>query len=125
LTLVTAVSFAANSQALAPAGLWVMGPTLPSAHSEVGVATVNGKVYIVGGTVDTGTMSLSLNEEYDPASKRARERAPLPQPLSHVCVVGLNGKIYVVGGFSDLDRVPRSGVRVSLDAGWASAGDDR
>jgi N-acetylneuraminic acid mutarotase len=102
LTLITTVSFPANSQNLAPAGVWEMSVTLPSAHSEVGVATVNGKVYIVGGTVDTGTMSLSSNEEYDPASKRARERAPLPQPLSHVGVVGLNGKIYAVGGFSDL-----------------------
>jgi hypothetical protein len=27
--------------------------------------------------------------------------------------------------FATLDRVPRSGVRVTLDAGWASAGDDR
>jgi hypothetical protein len=24
-----------------------------------------------------------------------------------------------------VDRVPRSGVRVTLDAGWESAGDDR
>jgi hypothetical protein len=39
-------------------------------------------------------MAMPPNEEYDPATDRARERAPLPQPLSHIGVVGLNGKIY-------------------------------
>lgn len=100
--LFVTVSVPADSQSGTPAGVWTTKAALPAAHSEVGVATVNGKIYIVGGTVDIGTMALPLNEEYDPASNRARERAPLPQPLSHVGLVGLNGKIYVVGGFSDL-----------------------
>jgi len=100
--LFATASVPADSQSGTPAGVWSTTAALPAAHSEVGVAAVNGKIYIVGGTVDIGSMALPLNEEYDPASNRARERAPLPQPLSHVGLVGLNGKIYVVGGFSDL-----------------------
>lgn len=102
VTLFVAVSVPAGSQSGALPGVWSTKAPLPAAHSEVGVAAINGKIYVVGGTIDIGSMSLPLNEEYDPASNRARERAPLPQPLSHVGLVGLNGKIYVVGGFSDL-----------------------
>jgi N-acetylneuraminic acid mutarotase len=102
LPLLTVVSIPADSQSGSPVGVWSTAAKVPTPHSEVGVAAISGKIYIVGGTVDIGTMSLSLNEEYDPATNRTRERAPLPQPLSHVGLVGLNGKIYVVGGFSDL-----------------------
>jgi N-acetylneuraminic acid mutarotase len=102
VTLFAIGSVPADSQSGPSAGVWSTKGTLPAAHSEVGVAAVNGKIYTVGGTVDVGTMSLPLNEEYDPTSNRSRERAPLPQPLSHVGLVGLNGKVYVVGGFSDL-----------------------
>jgi N-acetylneuraminic acid mutarotase len=102
VALFSAVGVPADSQNGMPAGVWTTKAALPAAHSEVGVTTVNGKIYIVGGTVDLGTMALPLNEEYDPASNRTRERSPLPRPLSHVGLVGLNGKVYVVGGFSDL-----------------------
>jgi hypothetical protein len=37
----------------------------------------------------------------------------------------ISGSVFVLASGDNLDRVPRSGVRVTLDAGWASAGDDR
>lgn len=88
--------------AAAPVGMWTTKAQLPTAHSEVGAAAVNGKIYLLGGTIDVGSMAMLFNEEYDPATDRARERAPLPQTLSHIGVVGLNGKVYAVGGFSDV-----------------------
>jgi hypothetical protein len=101
-TLFAVIVIPAESQLATSTGVWATKSSLPTPHSEVASAEVGGKIYILGGTVDMGTMAMPLNEEYDPATDRARERAPLPQPLSHIGVVGLNGKIYAVGGFSDV-----------------------
>src|SRR5262249_56552453 len=44
--------------------------------------------------------AVARNEEYDPATDRWRERAPLPQPRDHLGVAAHNGKIYTFGGFT-------------------------
>src|SRR5262249_61574846 len=40
------------------------------------------------------------NEEYEPATDRWRERAPVPQARDHLGVAAHNGKIYTFGGFT-------------------------
>jgi N-acetylneuraminic acid mutarotase len=44
----------------------------------------------------------SVNYQYDPATDKWRELAPLPIGLSHVGVVGFNHKLYAFGGFTSL-----------------------
>src|SRR5437667_6430224 len=72
---------------------------LAEARGEVAVAVLNGKIYVLGGSA-RGRDDQQLVEEYDPATDRWRERAPMPRGLSHAGVVGMNGKIYVAGGFT-------------------------
>src|SRR5438309_10076856 len=80
-------------------GKWSEKARLPEPRGEVGVASVNGKIYVLGGSA-RGRDDQPLNEEYDPATDRWRERAPMPRGLSHAGAVGMNGKIFVVGGFT-------------------------
>jgi N-acetylneuraminic acid mutarotase len=80
-------------------GKWSEKARLPEPRGELGVATVNGKIYVLGGSA-LGEDAQTLNEEYDPATDRWQKRAPIPRGLSHAGAVGMNGKIYVVGGFT-------------------------
>jgi N-acetylneuraminic acid mutarotase len=67
---------------------------------EGGVVALNGKVYVLGGGKAIGGQpNLPLAQEFDPATGRWRDLAPLPQGASHLDAITLNGKIYVAGGF--------------------------
>jgi N-acetylneuraminic acid mutarotase len=85
-------------------GGWSTAAPMPTARAEIGVAALDGKIYVVGGTAQ-GRWDSPLNFEYDPATDRWRERAPLPHGLSHVGLVGLNGKLYAFGGFTNIVHV--------------------
>jgi N-acetylneuraminic acid mutarotase len=92
-------------------GHWLYLAPLPHARGEVAVASVGGKVYVLGGYAD-GFVDQPLNEEYDPATNTWRPRAPMPRGLNHVGAVGFNGKIYRVGGFLEQNRTAVSDVSV-------------
>src|SRR2546428_843097 len=69
-----------QAQTAAPQGSWSTKAPLPLKVNEVAVATVNGKIYVIGGTT-ADVVDLRLNQQYDPATDRWRERAPLPRGL--------------------------------------------
>ena len=66
-------------------------------RQEMGVAAVDGKVYVVGG-FDASGQPVATMESYDPATDLWTPRASLPAPLHHVNVASVAGKLYVVGG---------------------------
>lgn len=80
-------------------GSWSRKAPLLTKRPEVGIAALDGKIYVVGGATP-GDQASPLNQEYDPAADRWRDRAPLPHGLSHPGVAGLNHKLYAIGGFS-------------------------
>ena len=84
-----------TAMAQAPGG-WTNGPPMPSARTEVAVAEVGGKIYVIGGF--GGERELEI---YDPAANRWSRGAAFPREVHHAAAVGLNGKLYVVGGFVD------------------------
>jgi len=59
-------------------GKWSEKGRLPEPRGEVGVASANGKIYVIGGSA-LGVGAQTLNEEYDPATDRWRQRAPMPR----------------------------------------------
>lgn len=81
-------------------GAWITKAGLIHSRSEVAVAEVNGKMYVLGGYAD-GNVAQPLNEEYDPATDLWFERAPLTKGGNHIATVGLEGKLYAIGGFSE------------------------
>jgi Kelch motif protein len=89
----------AQSKSTRAEGTWSTKAPLLTQRTEVAVAELDGKIYVLGGTA-LGKTASQLNQEYDPATDRWRDRAPIPQGTSHAGVAGYNGKIYVIGGFT-------------------------
>jgi len=96
--LIIVLTLAAQSSTQSNKGVWSEKAQMLEPRGEVAAATVDGKIYVLGGSA-LGNDAQTLNEEYDPATDRWRVRAAMPRGLSHVGAVGMNGKIYVVGGF--------------------------
>jgi N-acetylneuraminic acid mutarotase len=75
-------------------GRWTQGAAMPSSRTEVAVAEVDGKIYVVGGF--GGERELEI---YDPAADRWSRGASFPREVHHAAAVGVNGKLYVIGGY--------------------------
>jgi N-acetylneuraminic acid mutarotase len=76
---------------------WVTRAPMPTGRSIFGIATVNGRIYVIGGCCNPSHMNTV--EEYDPATDTWRARAPMPTARGYVAAVaGSNGKIYAIGG---------------------------
>jgi N-acetylneuraminic acid mutarotase len=81
-------------------GNWSLVGQTTTERTETGAVSLNGKIYVLGsGAGIVGTPNLPLAQEFDPATGRWRDLAPLPQGASHLGVTALNGKIYAAGGF--------------------------
>lgn len=92
---------------------WRSGPDLPFPLDELRAATVDGEVYLVGGTTDleelpNGRLLLEPTDvvlRFDPRTEEYEEMAPLPRPLNHIGVVAYGHRLYAVGGYGrTLDR---------------------
>ncbi len=99
---------------------WSAQPSLPQARSEVGVAALNGRVYVVGGSVERADTepkyASDLVNSYDPRTRQWASHAPLPRELSHVGVASLNGKLYAFGGFTNVVHIDPQSVSFEYDA---------
>ncbi len=89
----------AQSQSTGSQWTWSTKAPLPTQRLDAGVASLDGKIYVLGGGA-MGKPATQLNQEYDPAKDRWRDRAPIPQGASHAGVAGYHGKIYLIGGFT-------------------------
>src|SRR5215813_1822520 len=79
------------------AGIWTQRAPLPTARNEVSLATVGGKIYVLGGSINR--VSVPHVEEYDPATDKWNARMPMIRGLDHMGTAVVNGKIITVGGF--------------------------
>src|SRR5437773_669272 len=89
-------------------GEWIAKAPALLNRTEVAVAAVRGKVYVVGGFKQSLPFITPAVEEYDPATDTWRERAPLPGGLHHAGIGVVNDRLYVIGG-----------VERSLFSGWS------
>lgn len=78
----------------------------PTKRTEVAVAAVGGKIYVVGGFEQpelgniTALAVSKVVEEYDPATDRWVTKAPLPIGLHHAGIGVVGDRLYVIGGFT-------------------------
>jgi N-acetylneuraminic acid mutarotase len=89
---------------------WKALAPLPTKRGSPVAASVNGKVYVIGGaSVHPGSKetaihpqrphrSVSANEMYDPATNTWHSRSPMPTARNHAAIGVVNGKIYILGG---------------------------
>src|SRR5437773_9102807 len=80
-------------------GEWIAKAPALLNRTEVAVAAVRGKIYVVGGFQQGLSFITPAVEEYDPATDTWRQRAPLPTALHHAGIGVVNDRLYVIGGF--------------------------
>jgi hypothetical protein len=73
---------------------------MPTARDHLSVGVVKGKLYAIGGRLESYARNLGVNEEYDPLGDKWIEKAPLPTPRSGITASVVNYRIYVFGGES-------------------------
>jgi actin-related protein len=77
---------------------WLLGPELNVARRNCAGASLEGRIYAVGGFDGTGL--LNSVEAYDPRMKNWAELAPMSTARSSASAVAYDGKIFVLGGSS-------------------------
>lgn len=75
---------------------WTTKTPMPYACLEGFAATVNNKIYVIGGFDNGG---LNKVQEYNPATDSWTLKSPMPTPRSQLSGTVINNKIYVVGGW--------------------------
>jgi len=70
-------------------GSWTTKASMPQVDGHVRAAVVNGKIYVMGG---------SINYEYDPATDSWVEKTPMPTPRHWFGLAVYQNKIFTIGG---------------------------
>uniref|UniRef100_A0A4W4GD26 BTB domain-containing protein n=1 Tax=Electrophorus electricus TaxID=8005 RepID=A0A4W4GD26_ELEEL len=87
---------------------WFFGPEMNSRRRHVGVISVGGKVYAVGG--HDGSEHLGNMEMFDPLTNKWMMKASMNTKRRGIALAALGGPIYAIGGlddnscFSDVER---------------------
>jgi N-acetylneuraminic acid mutarotase len=76
---------------------WTALAPLLEARQEVGVAELQGRIYVAGG-YRLDRSSANTVEVYDPAADLWSLASPMPQGLNHAAAVAVGDRLYVLGG---------------------------
>lgn len=79
------------------AGVWETRAALLDANSEMAVAELDGKIYVMGG-YPASRQTVNTVQIYDPASDSWSYGPPLPRPSNHNVAIAVGGKLYAIGG---------------------------
>ncbi len=80
-----------------PASQWGKRGELVEPNSEMAVAYLDGKIYVVGGYPST-RKSVDTVQVYDVKTDKWSLTTPYPTTINHASAVALDGKLYVIGG---------------------------
>lgn len=78
-------------------GEWGLRAGLLHPYSELALAELDGKLYLLGG-YPASRQTVRTVQVYDIASDSWELGPPLPQPNNHGMAASVNGKIYLIGG---------------------------
>ncbi len=76
---------------------WTTLAAMPTERAGFGVASVEGKIYAIGG-VNSNNQPLTTVEEYNPTINEWTSKRSMPTARSGVAVAVYDNKIYVIGG---------------------------
>ncbi|MCX5785104.1 MAG: hypothetical protein NTX59_05405 [Elusimicrobia bacterium] len=79
--------------------VWVAKAVMPTARDWLAVGVISGKLYAVGGEINSGNTILNTNEEYDPVSNTWATKAVMPTARGYLSAGVIGGKLYAVGGY--------------------------
>ncbi len=84
---------------------WAKKASMNEPRGGLGVAVVNGKIYAIGGSNQSGLYPANIqggfvgtNEEYNPITETWTYKSPMPTPRSDYAIAVYNNKIYCIGG---------------------------
>jgi N-acetylneuraminic acid mutarotase len=97
LSLLIFLPLVGGSSPTPQGGMWVTLAPMNEPRQEVGVAELNGEIYVVGGFRRNGTTANTV-EVYNPMTDTWQFAAPLPVAVNHTTAASVNGKLYVIGG---------------------------
>jgi N-acetylneuraminic acid mutarotase len=87
-------------------GQWSQRAQLIEANSELALAELNRKIYLLGGYPASRQTARTV-QVYDIATDSWELGPPLPQPNNHGMAAAVNGKVYLIGGqTTDLSEGP-------------------
>src|SRR5688500_1837781 len=95
-------------------GEWGTRAALIEPNSELPVAELHGKLYLLGGYPGT-RLTVRTVQIYDIASDRWELGPSLPQLNNHGMAASVNGKIYLIGGQTAADGDPYVDTVYELD----------
>jgi len=79
---------------------WNTNANLIEANSEMGVAKLDGKIYVIGG-YPASRVTVNTVQVFDTASNSWQLTTPLLLGVNHPMPAVANGKLYVIGGQTD------------------------
>jgi Kelch motif len=79
---------------------WSTRSNLLAGNSEMAVAELDGKIYVMGG-YPSSRVTVATVQVNDTATNNWTLTTPLPNPLNHQMPAAANGKLYVIGGQTD------------------------
>ena len=78
--------------------IWVPKAPFALYHSDAAVGSVGGKIYLTGGSDNSGNR-ISTHQEYDPATNSWSTKASMSGARRHAVSAGVGTKLYVIGGY--------------------------
>lgn len=101
---------------------WSTRQALLEANSEMSVAELGGKIYVLGG-YPASRVTVPTVQVYDPALDQWTFTTPLPVGLNHSMPATVNGKLYIIGGQIDAGNTSFVNTVYEFDPGttnWVS-----
>lgn len=83
-------------------GTWTAKAPMLASSCSLAAATVNGKIYAIGGVVSTTNNKV---QEYNPSTDTWKYRADMPTGRYALAASAANGKIYAIGGIGSPAKV--------------------
>jgi hypothetical protein len=78
-------------------GQWAAKAAKPTNRAYFGIAAVNNKIYIIGGS----STNKNENEAYDPSTNTWATKANMPTARASLAAAAANSKIYAIGGIGN------------------------
>ncbi len=98
---------------------WMSKSLMPTARYNLGVAAVNGKIYVMGGH-KTNQGAIGTNEVFDPNTDTWTTKTSMPTPREAFGIAVWQNKIYVFGGLGPSVMITATHVYDPESDSWAT-----